>query len=149
IFKHYISEFQSPWSLVQDASDPFMPVIPIYTYRVLSIVLLILIGLAYKKRKFHELFLTVAFFGLSVAAIRNSPLFFWVALPIAARSIVDLLSNLGKIELSIKSQKTTAIAVTFCLLLLGARVATRAYYVSDRRIIHTGLGLDEERFPIK
>jgi hypothetical protein len=152
IFKHYISEFQSPWAITQDASDPFLPTLPINTYRIFSLVLLLVVGLGFRKRKFHELFLTVAFFGLSVAAIRNVPLFFWVALPVAAVSLRDLLSGRPGFQMKIDgflSGKALAGTVTVLILLLGARVLTRAYYVSDRRVIHTGLGLDPERFPVK
>ncbi len=151
IFKHYISEFQSPWSITQNAFDPFMPAWPIYTYRIFSLFLLLVIGLSYRKRKFHELFLVVAFFGLSVAAIRNSPLFFWIALPIASAAAKDFLSlpsaRAKSDQLSLL--RVPAILAAILILLVGARVLTRAYYISDRRIIHTGLGMDPSRFPIQ
>jgi tetratricopeptide (TPR) repeat protein len=152
IFKHYISEFQSPWALAQDATLPFMPAWPIYTYRIFSLALLALIGLSYEKRKFHELFLVVAFFGLSVAAIRNCPLFFWIALPVAAAAVRDLLSSRPEAQAQsdrFSSLKSPAILAALLILLVGARVLTGAYFVSDRRVIHRGLGMDPGRFPIQ
>lgn len=152
VFKHYISEFQSPWSLVQDPAMPFLPAIPIYAYRIFGLVLLVLVGMDFKRRKAQELLLVAAFFFLSCAAIRNVPLFFWVALPVAAAALKNLLTFHplpAKLALSPASSRKLAVALALGILLAGARVATRAYYVSDRRVIHTGLGLDEDRFPIK
>lgn len=151
IFKQYISEFQSPWNILRPESVPFFPALPIYTYRVLSLVLLLLIGLTFKNRKLHELALPVAFFFLSVAAIRNVPLFFWVALPIAAASLGDIISRkpFRKMSEFIEAKKNLAFGTALLILLLSARVLTGAYYISDRRVIHPGLGLNLERYPVK
>ena len=152
IFKHYISEFQSPWTVAQNSSDPFMPGLPIHTYRLLSLALLLVIGWTHKKRRFHELFLAVVFFGLSVSAIRNVPLFFWVVLPIGAASLRDLFAQpefMGKAGAFLGANRKIALLSALLILLTGARVLTGAYFVSDRRVIHPGLGMDEERFPVQ
>jgi hypothetical protein len=90
LFKRSISEFQSPWSLAQSAASPFLPALPVYGYRILSLVLLALVALTFRKRKVHELILVPVFFALSAAAIRNVPLFFLAALPAGAASLGDL-----------------------------------------------------------
>jgi hypothetical protein len=152
IFKHAISEFQSPWLVKESAMDPFRPDLPIFTYRVLSVLLVLFIGLTWRKRKFHELTLTLAFFGLSVAAIRNVPLFFWVVLPIAARALEQWMDTFKGISLWADRwtrRPVLAIGLGFALLLTCARVATGAYYVSDRRITHLGAGLETSRYPIQ
>ncbi|HVZ79894.1 MAG TPA: tetratricopeptide repeat protein [bacterium] len=152
IFKHYISEFQSPWTVREAAMDPFRPDLPIFTYRVLAILLVALIGLTWRRRKFHELALTLAFFGLSVAAIRNVPLFFWAVLPIAARALEEGLGawkGLAAWADRLSRSRPAAAGTALALLLTCARVATGAYYVSDRRITHPGLGLESSRYPIQ
>ena len=152
IFKQYISELQSPWSIVQDASAPFLPALPINTYRVFGIILLAVIWLSFRKRKIHELILAGAFFFLSTAAIRNVPLYFWVALPIASASLLDLLPFhpfIQKLDGSLRQNKILPLMIAALVLLTGCRVLTRAYYVSDRRMIHNGLGMDPWRFPMQ
>jgi len=150
IFKHYISELQGSWTLLEDPNTPFMPVLPIYTYRVFSVLLLAVIWLSFRRRKIHELFLAGAFFGLSVAAIRNVPLFFWVVLPMAAASLKEWMARPWAQGFSEELEKNKLLAwgLALALLLTGARVLTGAYYVSDRRMIHNGLGMDPWRFPV-
>jgi hypothetical protein len=152
VFKQYISELQPPWSIVQDPSVPFLPAIPLYTYRVFGLLLLGVVWLAFRRRKIHELFLAGVFFGLSVAAIRNIPLFFWVTLPIAAASLFDLSTFqlfAQKRDLFLRHYKTLPLTVAFLIVLTAARVLTGGYYVSDRRMVHAGLGMDPQRFPIQ
>lgn len=151
IFKHYISELQCSWTLLEDPNSPFMPVLPIYTYRVFSVLLLAVAWLSFRRRKIHELFLAGAFFGLSVAAIRNVPFFFFVVLPMAAASLGEWVSGPGAFGFSrwLEKSKLLAFGSALALLLTGARVVTGAYYVSDRRMIHSGLGMDAWRFPIQ
>ena len=152
IFKQYISELQSSWTLLEDPNSPFMPVLPIYTYRVFSLLLLTVIWLSFRRRKIHELLLAGAFFGLSVSAVRNVPFFFWVVLPIAAASLKDWLSEGPRVRGFIgglEKNKFLAGGLALALLLAGARVLTGAYYVSDRRMVHNGLGMDAWRFPVE
>ena len=152
VFKQYISELQPPWSILQDPSASFLPALPIDTYRIISLVLLGVVWLSFRRRKIHELLLVGAFFGLSLAAIRNIPLFFWVTLPVAAASLTEWVSSrpwsrAGSERL--ESNKALAFLLALFILLTGARVLTRAYYISDRRMLHAGLGMDPERFPVK
>ncbi len=95
----------------------------------------------------------VAFFGLSVAAIRNSPLFFWVALPVAAAAVRDLLSSRPAFQarstfphLPPDPGHPHGDDRFFCV---GARVLTRAllpFRPADRP---RGLGDGCRRFPVQ
>ncbi|HJT23723.1 MAG TPA: tetratricopeptide repeat protein, partial [bacterium] len=152
VFKQYISELQPPWAITQDPSAPFLPELPLNTYRVFSLVVLVVIWLSFQRRKIHELLLTGIFFGLSLVAVRNVPLFFWVTLPIAAAALFDLLTFYPftkRLDSFLRSNKTLPILISILVLLTCARVLTRAYYISDRRMIHNGLGMDPWRFPIQ
>lgn len=153
VFKKNISELQSPWSIVHAPDVPFFPIVPLYTYRVIAIVMLLVILFTLRTRKFHEILLTAGFFMLSAASIRNVPLFFWVVLPIAAASAGELVANLKEKARSLTeffaAMELIPWVTLLAVLLFCARVATQAYYVSDRRVDHVGLGMDGERFPFK
>ena len=109
--------------------------------------------LTYKSRKFHEWSLATVFFGLSCLGYRNVPLFFLVSLPILASSWVQLapLTRLlfPKTGLQGTLPRMAPILAGISLALLGLRVWTGAYYISDRRMARVGLGLDTETIPVK
>lgn len=153
VFKKNISELQSPWSIIHAPDVPFFPAIPLYTYRVIAIVMLLVILFTLRRRKFHEVVLTAGFFILSATSIRNVPLFFWVVLPVAAASMTELVAGLKEKTRSLTdffaSMKLIPWVILLAVLLLCARVGTQAYYVSDRRVDHNGFGVDAERFPFK
>ena len=150
IFSHFIEEFKSPWIIALQSFSIIQNGTSLMTYRLFSLVLLVLIGLTFKKRKIHELFLTGAFFYLSAAAVRNIPLFFWVVLPIAAAALRDLVSSwsfLRKTGEFLTAKKAPALMVSLLILLMCGRVLTGAYYYPARHSL--SLGLDNKFIPLK
>lgn len=152
IFKNGVSELQSPWTASAVPDSPFFPAFLVNSYRVLSIVFLILVFLTLRRRKFHEYSLTVFFFVLSSLAIRNVPLFFLPVLPYAAKSARELFS-FGHGEpgerIPWTPPKWLGKGAAVFLFLLCLRVATGAYYVSDRRMVHSGWGMDGSHLPLR
>ncbi|MGH7739563.1 MAG: tetratricopeptide repeat protein [bacterium] len=153
VFHHFVAEFQSPWSVPRRQNVPFFPSLPLALYKIMSLGLLALIAMSFRKRKIHEWFLASAFFGLSVFSIRNIPLFFFVALPIGASCLKEFLRAslpwVQTLSAHLRSRPWAARVTTLFILLLALRVATQAYYVSDRRMVHNGFGMDEGQIPVK
>ncbi len=151
-FKKAISEFQSPWTAAASPDSPFFPAFPIDSYRVVSILFLLFILLTIRRRKFHEYGLAFFFFALSALAIRNIPLFFLPVLPTVAKAAADCASFTHEGE-GPKERWTPprglGQGMAFIVLLICLRVGTGAYYVSERRIIHNGWGMDPEHLPLK
>ncbi len=152
-FKNTVSELQSPWTASAVANSPFFPAFPVDSYRVLSIVILLLVLGTLPRRKFHEYALTVFFFVLSALAIRNVPLFFLSALPFAAKTVRELLTfrvageeNQWKLW---SPPKWLGLGAAVFIFFICLRVATGAYYVSERRIVHNGWGMDKEHLPLR
>ncbi len=144
VFKRFIGELQSPWG-----RDAFIATVPLWTYRVFSVVLLILILTSPRRRKIHEGLLAVSFFCLSATAVRNISIFMLAVVPVVASCWKDLEWEwLLKSQRSTLARPATAWAFTVLTLLFCLRVATNAYYISDRRGERFGLGLDGERQPI-
>ncbi len=152
VFHQFIAEFQSPWALVRQRSAPFFPGLALTLYKITSLSLLFLIALTLRKRKPHEWLLAVAFFALSALSVRNISLFFFVALPIGASCVRDLLESPNRWAVkaaSLLKSPWAARGAALFILLFCLRVATQAYYVSDRRMVHNGFGLDEGQIPVK
>ena len=85
VFAKTIAEFQSPWLGDLNIFNMGKKISNLFVYRFLSPFLLLVIAATFRKRRLHELFLAGAFFYLSAMAIRNIPLFFYVALPLCGR----------------------------------------------------------------
>jgi hypothetical protein len=153
LFHQTVSEFQSPWVVIRQQNAPFFPALPLALYKILSLSLLALMAATFRRRKTHEWLLVVSFFGLSAFSIRNVPLFFWVALPVGASCLKELLEGPAPWRLGISSflklKPWVAFTAAFFILLLSVRVFTQAYYVSDRRMVQNGFGLDEGQVPVK
>jgi hypothetical protein len=151
VFKKGVAELQSPWTASALPDSPFFPAFLVNSYRIFSILFLILIFISIRRRKFHEYALTVFFFVLSSLAIRNVPLFFLPILPLAGKSAGELFlfrrEDGGKAYW--KPPRGLGIAVAALAFLLCLRVATEAYYVSDRRMVHNGWGMDAEHLPLR
>ena len=152
VFHRFIAEFQSPWAIARQQSAPFFPGLALALYKIAGLSFLFLTALTLRRRKPHEWLLATAFFALSALSVRNISLFFFVALPVAASGLRDLLESekpwAAKISSFLRSPWAARGAALF-ILLLGLRVATQAYYVSDRRMVHNGFGLDEGQIPVK
>ena len=103
------------------------------------------------QRKIHDLVLLAGFFYLSCVGYRNIPLFILATVPLLAESIRQL-AWLKKIWASLDkliSQRTVPVMAGVLLVLLGLRIITGAYYYSDRRPKHFGLGLDDNQIPVQ
>ena len=145
VFKDFITEFKSPWSVRPTANAPFFPSAPIYLYYAAVITSAAGLALTFKKRRLHEFLLWAGFGYLSSTAIRNVPLFIIVAAQIIAVSARDLTDSLRPKFKVLKDRIPNAVlpsAFTVLALLLALRVVTDAYYVADRRKIEFKLGLD-------
>ncbi len=149
-FKQTIAEFQPSWTFGSDPNMLFLPWVPLFVYKAFSIALFILMAASWRKREVHEWLLVAAFFTLSATALRNIPLFMLVGVPVAAACWRDLpWARLQEIQRKFFDHPFVPWTFVFCVFLFGARVATNAYYCSDRRLDRIGLGLDNENFPVK
>ncbi len=148
VFKANINEFQSPWTLARHY--PFPPDWTLWAYESFSVLLLLLLMATFKKRKLHDWLLAGSFFYLSTASLRNIPLFMLSCAPLAASCWKDLKwEKLHKIASALFSRPAAAWAFSLFMLALCLRVATGAYYVSERREERFGLGLDAEKQPVR
>ena len=146
ILKSNIAEFKSPWAPVEAL---FYPWFSVDFYKILSILILLLVLLTWNKRKLHELLLAGAFLYLSATAVKNIPLLPLACLPVAAAAWKNLEWGwVRKMGEGLSKPWTGGAAILF-LLLFSARVATNAYYISDRRTDRFGWGLDTEVQPVK
>lgn len=156
IFKEHVSEFVSPFDVQPTDNAPFISTIPICLFYALSLASLLAMLLTIRQRKVHEFILFGAFFFLSASQIRNVPLFPLVVAPIFATALRELwarfnLASRVKVFAEKKStlEKGFAMALAAFALLFAARVATNAYYQSDRRFIAFGAGLNIHAHPVK
>ena len=146
ILKNNIAEFKSPWTPV-DAL--FYSWFSVDTYKALSILILLLVLSTWSKRKLHELLLAGTFLYLSATAVKNLPLLPLACLPVAASSWKNLEWGWVRKSGGWLSKPWVAGTAALLLLLFCARVATNAYYLSDRRTDRFGWGLDTEVQPVK
>ncbi len=116
----------------------------LFVFLLLALAILLFSALTWRKRKFHEIVLTVVFGYLAFTAIRNIPLFILVALPYLPAMLRDCFD--GKEE-AVWRPKLIPYIFLFLVLSLSARVATNAYYISDRRVDRIGFGLGEMCLP--
>lgn len=148
VFKANIAELQSPWAMNTNGHYLFVPSLALNSYRVMSVLCLILLFATFRKRKAHEILVGASFIYLSAVAIKNIPLFFVAALPIMAQCLKDLeWESWRKAGNFLASKKWVPISLCFLILLIGLRVITNAYYISDRREDRFGAGIDEEKQP--
>jgi len=144
VFKGAIGELQSPWG-----PYVFLPAFGLAAYKAYCFLLAALLSVTWRRRKIHEVLLALSFFALSASASRNIPLFFLATLPTAALGWKDLpWESLRRFQRSALARPAVAWAFTFLILLSCVRVATGAYYFSDRRGERFGLGLDAEKQPV-
>ena len=118
----------------------------LFVFLLLALAILLFSALTWRKRKFHEIVLTVVFGYLAFTAIRNIPLFILVALPYLPAMLRDCFD--GKEE-AVWRPKLIPYIFLFLVLSLSARVATNAYYISDRRVDRIGFGLGEMCLPLE
>ncbi len=143
-----LKELQSPWFATPTLLSA--PTLYLLLYKLFSFFLFGLMAVTFHKRKIRDWLLFAVFFGLSVSAFRNIPLFMITCLPLTAASWMDLEWGWpSKLQESLLSKPFVSWIITVFLLGLCLRVVTGAYYVSDRRTDRFGLGLDFGAQPVK
>ncbi len=148
IYKFMAKEFQPPWSIHDPSS--WVPALYLFAYKTFSLFLLALLAATFRRRKIREWLLVVFFFGLSVVAVRNIPLFMISSVPLATVCWTDLeWPWLQKLQDRFIALPFTAWVLALFLLGFGLRVLTNAHYVSDRLSDRFGLGLDQETLPVR
>ncbi len=145
LFKQVIGEFRTPWQSLT-ANQAFDSEIHLYLFFVLSLLTVFLIAMTFRQRKFHEFLLLAVFLALACAAIRNIPLFILIAIPILSACLADWKTIHGPVWLS---GLKLAVFLFLLICLLGTRVATNAYYITDRRNERIGWGVDDQTLPVK
>ncbi len=149
VFTKNIGEFKSPWSMGAGDISLFTPGLYLGVYKTFSFFLLFLVLAAFKNWKTRELLLAGAFFYLSMTAVRNVSLFMLAVAPLAATHWKELQwVRLRRLQQAVFSRPAAAWAFSLFTLLFCLRVATNAYYISDRRQDRVGLGLDTEKQPV-
>jgi hypothetical protein len=145
LYKQNIVEFYSPWHMLATQNLHFDSHLYIFLFFVFSLLSSLLMILTFRQRKFHELFLFGVFLLLACTAVRNIPLFVPIAAPLLLAGLADekIKSRFAWLE-----NRKMALGLTLLIGLLGMRVATNAYYASDRRVDRIGFGLDAEELPV-
>ncbi|MBL7994625.1 tetratricopeptide repeat protein, partial [bacterium] len=113
-----------------------------YIFTFLSGVLVIV---TIRHRKIHELVIAVALFAVSYSQYRNVPLFVIYASGLTGQMLTELLTKMyqKKNKQVFESIQNYSRILLVCLALaISARVITNAYYVSDKRLVRFGWGLD-------
>ncbi len=145
-FRQTISEFSTPWQYFQTQKTHHDFNLQILLFFLLAVLSILGTLLTLRQRKFHEVLLLAAFGWLGFSMVRNIPLFALVAAPILASQAADFSSRWKGEGLRGGS---TPILMALLIFLLGLRVVTNAYYIGDRRVDRLGIGLGEDRLPVK
>jgi tetratricopeptide (TPR) repeat protein len=155
VFSQSISELASPWQA--GLALPWSA----WAYYVMAVMLLAGLALTWRKRHPREFLLALVFFGLSVQAIRNIPLFVLVGMPILAGCLQDaaqLFANFSrrnkKSRTALPSRRTVWLPLAELIVLLVAlglslRITTNAYYIAARRPNRFGFTFSAEDLPVK
>ncbi len=142
-----LKELQSPWLATPTLLSA--PTLYLLLYKLFTLCLFGAMAATFRKRNLRDWLLALVFFGLSASAFRNIPLFLVACLPLAASCWMDLEWNWLRKGLNpFLSKAFPAGFFALVILLLGLRVVTGAYYVSDRRTDRFGLGLDSLAQPV-
>ena len=150
-FADSIGEFISPFRLQIPEGFPFYPKLPIFSFRILAVLVLLSLPLLFRRKRWDLLLLALAYFPLAAGMIRNMPVLVLVALPglvwsLPAEALITRAFRGG----TAKARIRTAL---FCLLALlalalGLRVAHDSYYVGARRPTRFGLGWNRLILPL-
>lgn len=152
IFKPMIGEFQSPWMVKTMGANSFFLTAPLHWYYLITVLSVLLVIVTYRKRKLHEYLLLATFLYLSATIVRNVPLFIIVAIQITAISTRDVFqwvkARAIRFHVFRRALTITPVIFSICVILLGMRVATNAFYLDDNRAINFGVGLDLAAHPV-
>ncbi len=148
VFKYTVQELEPPWALPVATDFAFFSYLLIY--KLFSLFLLVLLLATFRRRKLHEWLLALAFFGLSVSALRNVPLFLMACLPVAASAWNDLgWDRLRKFQSAFLARPFFAWVMAALLSGASLQVTTNAHYVSGRRTDRFGVGLALRELPVR
>ncbi|KAB2878508.1 hypothetical protein F9K33_12915 [bacterium] len=145
IFKNTILEFISPWSSVARSRPALFPPQVIALYYMFTFLSGVLVVVTIRNRKSHELIIALALFAVSYSQYRNIPLFVIYTSGLTGQMLTELLNKVyrKKSKPVFDTIRSYAQLIFICLTLaLSARVITNAYYVSDKRLVRFGWGLD-------
>jgi hypothetical protein len=146
VYKQAISEFFSPLRFLAYQNLQYDKNLHIFIFFALALLSMLLLIPSFRQRKFHEFALFAVFLFLALTAVRNIPLFILIDVPFLAICLADWKA---KPRWGWLYGPQAPIGLTLLIILLGLRVATNAFYISDRRNDRLGLDLDGERLPVK
>ncbi len=147
VFKNDILEFASPWSSAV-LSNPFIyPRHVVAAYFVWTALIFILMAVTIRQRKLYECIVTGALFAISAVQFRNIPLFVLYSSVILAVMLQEVwVMFKAKRNRPARSYNFIGLLYVAIIIMLSARVSTNAYYISDRRPIRIGWGIDMTYF---
>ena len=151
IFADTIKEFISPFAL--GGTDPLLafPPWPVWAFRILAVLLLPVLVLLLKQRKYWAALICLAYAPLEMKMLRNMPLLVVTALPAMMWTLpVSGLWRLLKVgERRARLARNGLLAAGVVLaVVLGLRILTGAYYLSTRRPEHFGWTWNREMLPV-
>ncbi len=145
-FAREIGEFVSPFTASTTGGNPFQPWLPLWSFRVFTVLAgLAAIVLAVRKR-FASALAIVVFAIPAVSMIRNMPILIVAALPVTITAFASFEPALARRLPRVRA--AVWIAVLAVATLLGARVATDAYFIDTRRASRIGLDWNRGVLPI-
>lgn len=145
-FAQHISELSSPFSLPSDPKSPFNLHAQLGSWIVLLVLAIPAAWGLLRQRRLADLLVLGSFALLSTLAIRNLPLFVIAALPALVTGLSEALPRLV-LSFNTHRQKV-AIATAAVLLVVTIRVASGAWYASQRRDIHLAPILERAKLAI-
>lgn len=150
VFHESISEFVSPFDLDLSQQNPFYPRLPIFSFRILFILVALSCVMLPKQKRFWSVFLAASFLFLSFKMVRNMPLLVIGSLPGVAWTLsTEGLARRARLsESNRRALRLTLLgAAAAVALLLGLRVWHDAYYIASRRPDRFGLSLNRSVLP--
>ncbi|MBL7960307.1 tetratricopeptide repeat protein [bacterium] len=147
IFKNTILEFISPWSSFARSRPALFPPQVIALYYLFTFLSGVLVIVTIRNRKIHELVIAVALFAVSYSQYRNIPLFVIYASGLTGQMLNEVWFWFQKKRTMTSISgilRYSQCLLVFVTLSLSLRVVTDSYYISDKRLIRFGWGLDSQ-----
>jgi hypothetical protein len=148
VFGQSIGEFVSPFALRLSEQFPFYPRAPIFSFRVLFVLVVVSLWPLWRQRRFVPLVLALPFLLLSASMLRNVPLLVVTALP----GVVWGLGASAPRRRTARDRRglhsLVALVVGIACVVLALRVAHDAYYVASRRVERFGWGWNRLALPL-
>jgi len=150
LFRQSIGEFVSPFLLKLSEQFPFYPHLPIYAFRALAVLSLLVLPALWRRKRFCCLLISLAFLPLAVLMIRNMPLLVVGCLPgvIWGLPLGTILQKLGLDGTTRRLLLHGGLAsLMIGTLLLSLCVVHDGYYIASRRPGRFGLGWSRLTLP--